>query len=141
MKIQNPLRCIIYWLMLVIIMMLHFNYHVGEIFYGIDVARENADGTVPIGTHLIRNIFYHLPIIWVIVLILSEKKVVKAGLFFISIVYLISHLMHLVKDLANPDLSQSPLLFIALIVAILLSMEQYKYWKTPPISYKKITGK
>ena len=49
--------------------------------------------------------------------------------------------MHLVKDLANPDLSQSTLLFIALIVAILLSMEQYKYWKNPPISYKKITGK
>tara|TARA_B100001287_G_C22563936_1_gene472861 strand:+ start:82 stop:417 length:336 start_codon:yes stop_codon:yes gene_type:complete len=109
--------------------MLHFNYHVGEIFYGINIVRDNADGVVPIGTHIIRNIFYHLPIIWSIILILSDKKIVKSGLFFISIVYLISHLMHLVKDLSKPDLSQTPLLFIALLVAILLSMEHYKYWK------------
>ena len=129
MKLQNPLKCIIYWLLLVIIMMLHFNYHVGEIFYGIDVAREGANGIIPIGTHIIRNIFYHLPIIWVVVLILSDKKVVKIGLFFISIVYLLSHLMHLVKDLAKPDLSQTPLLILALLIAGLLSLEHYNYWK------------
>ena len=50
MKLQNPLKCITYWLLLVIIMMLHFNYHVGEIFYGIHVAREGANGIIPIGT-------------------------------------------------------------------------------------------
>ena len=129
MKIQNPLKCIIYWLIIVIIMMLHFNYHVGEIFYGIDVAREGANGIVPIGTHIIRNIFYHLPIIWVIILIVSSAKLVKIGLFITSIVYVFSHLMHFIKDLANPDLSQTPLLFIALFISILLSMEHYKYWK------------
>ncbi len=129
MKIQNPLRCIIYWLMLILIMMLHFNYHVGEIFYGIDVAREDANGMVPIGTHMIRNIFYHLPIIWVVILLVSSAKLVKFGLFIISIVYLLSHLMHLIKDLAKPDLSQTPLLFIALFVGTLVSVEHYKYWK------------
>ena len=129
MKLQNPLRCIIYWMLLVIIMMLHFNYHVGEIFYGIDVAREGANGIIPIGTHIIRNIFYHLPIIWIVILILSDKKVVKIGLFFISIVYLISHLMHLVKDLVKPDLSQTPLLILALLIAGLLCLEHYNYWK------------
>jgi len=129
MKLQNPLKCIIYWVLLVIIMMLHFNYHVGEIFYGIDVARDGANGIIPIGTHIIRNIFYHLPIIWVVVLILSNKKIVKIGLFFISIVYLISHLMHLVKDLVKPDLSQTPLLALALLIAGLLSLEHYNYWK------------
>ena len=115
--------------MLIIIMMLHFNYHVGEIFYGIDVAREDAKGFVPIGTHMIRNIFYHLPIIWVVILLVSNAKLVKLGLFIISIVYLLSHLMHLIKDLAKPDLSQTPLLFIALFVGTLVSVEHYKYWK------------
>ena len=129
MKIQNPLKCIIYWLMLVIIMMLHFNYHVGEIFYGIDIAREGADGTVPFGTHMIRNIFYHLPLIWIILLMSTAAKLVKSGLFIISIVYLLSHLMHLIKDLTNPDFSQTPLLLLALVISSLLSLEQYKYWK------------
>ena len=130
MRIQSPLKCIIYWLLLVIIMMLHFNYHVGEIFYGIDVARENADGTVPVGTHVIRNIFYHLPVVWIIVLLSYQSNLVRVGLFIISVVYWMSHLMHLVKDLANPGLSQTPLLLLALFISTLLTLEHYKYWKT-----------
>ena len=130
MKIQSPLKCILYWLLLVIIMMLHFNYHVGEIFYGIDVARENADGTVPVGTHVIRNIFYHLPVVWIIVLLSYQSNLVRVGLFIISVVYWMSHLMHLVKDLANPGFSQTPLLLLALFISTLLTLEHYKYWKT-----------
>ena len=130
MRIQSTLKCIIYWLLLVIIMMLHFNYHVGEIFYGIDVARENADGIVPVGTHVIRNIFYHLPVVWIIVLLSYQSNLVRVGLFIISVVYWMSHLMHLVKDLANPGFSQTPLLLLALFISTLLTLEHYKYWKT-----------
>jgi len=130
MRIQSPLKCIIYWLLLVIIMMLHFNYHVGEIFYGIDVARENADGIVPVGTHVIRNIFYHLPVVWIIVLLSYQSNLVRVGLFIISVVYWISHLMHLIKDLANLGFSQTPLLLLALFVSSLLTLEHYKYLKT-----------
>mgnify|MGYP001460757131 FL=1 len=130
MRIQSPLKCIIYWLLLVIIMMLHFNYHVGEIFYGIDVARENADGIVPVGTHVIRNIFYHLPFVWIIVLLSYQSNLVRVGLFIISVVYWMSHLVHLFKDLANPGFSQTPLLLLALFISSLLTLEHYKYWKT-----------
>ena len=129
MKIQNPLRCILFWLLLVITMMLHFNYHIGELFYGIEITRENADGTVPSGTHIIRNIFYHLPIVWIIVLILTDAKVIRAGLFIISLVYLIAHGLHLAKDLSNPDFSQTPLLSLSFTISVLLSIEHYKYWK------------
>ena len=129
MRIQSSLKCIIYWLLLVIIMVLHFNYHVGEIFYGIDVARENADGVVPIGTHVIRNIFYHLPVVWITVLLTYQSNFVRGGLFIISVIYWISHLMHLIKDLANPGFSQTPLLFLAILISTLLTFEHYKYWK------------
>ena len=129
MKIQNPLKCILFWLLLVITMMLHFNYHIGELFYGVDITKEGANGTVPIGTHIIRNIFYHLPIVWVIVLILTDAIFIRAALFIISLVYVLSHGLHLAKDLSNPDLSQTPLLFLSLIIAILLSVEHYKYWR------------
>ena len=130
MRIQSPLKCIIYWLLLVIIMMLHFNYHVGEIFYGIDVDRENADGIVPVGIHVIRNIFYHLPLVWIIVLLSYQSNLVRVGLFIISVVYWMSHLMHLIKDLAKPGFSQTPLMLLALFVSSLLTLEHYKYWKT-----------
>ena len=125
-----PVRCILLWLILVIAMMLHFNYHIGEIFYGIEIVRPEANGTIPIGTHLIRNIFYHLPILWILILLYFNSKIVRLGLFIISIIYTLSHAMHLVGEMTNPDLSQVPLLTITGGVSILLKREPYKYWKS-----------
>ncbi len=130
MKIENPLRCILYWLILIVIMILHFNYHVGELFYGIELTKEGANGTIPIGTHIIRNIFYHMPILWVLTLVLTDSKLIKGGLFFISLIYAFAHGLHLLKDLSNPNLSQTPLLSLALTVSILLSFEHYNFWKS-----------
>jgi len=125
-----PVRCILLWLILVIAMILHFNYHIGEIFYGIDIVRPEANGTIPIGTHLIRNIFYHLPILWILILLYFNSKIIRFGLFITSLIYTLSHAMHLVGEMTNPDLSQVPLLTITLGVSILLNREQYKYWKS-----------
>ena len=125
-----PVRCILLWLILVIAMILHFNYHIGEIFYGIDIVRPEANGTIPIGTHLIRNIFYHLPILWILILLYFNSKIVRLGLFIISIIYTLSHAMHLVGEMTNPDLSQVPLLTITLCTSFLLNYEQYRYMQS-----------
>ena len=125
-----PVRCILLWLILVIAMILHFNYHIGEIFYGIDIVRPEANGTIPIGTHLIRNIFYHLPILWILILLYFNSKIIRFGLFITSLIYTLSHAMHWLGEMTNPDLSQVPLLTITLGVSILLNREQYKYWKS-----------
>lgn len=129
MPIQNPLRCIILWFILIIAMILHFNYHVGEIFYGIDVTRENADGTVPIGTAVIRNIFYHFPIIWILVLMTTQAKIVRLGLFILSLIYTLAHGMHLAREFAEPDISQISLLTLTLGVSVGLAYEHFRYWK------------
>ncbi|MEM9889203.1 MAG: hypothetical protein AAF849_25265 [Bacteroidota bacterium] len=129
MPIQNPLRCILFWLILVVLMILHFNYHVSEIFYGIDVVQEDAAGKVPIGIHFIRNIFYHLPIVWIVVLMSTNKKVIRLGLFIISLIYTLSHAMHLVGELLRPDISQISLLSLMLFISVLLSISHFKYWK------------
>lgn len=129
MTIQTALKCIILWLMLIVMMILHFNYHVGEIFYGIDIVRENANGTVPISTHIIRGIFYHLPIIWILLLLVTDAKALKITLFFVSLVYTFAHGMHLVGELGKPDISQVSLLILTFITSIILNIEHYKYWK------------
>ena len=129
MLIRNPLKCIIYWAMLVVMMVLHFNYHVGDIFYDIDVVRPNANGVVPMATHGIRNIFYHLPMVWILLLLASQANGLKLGLFLISLVYAFAHAMHLFKELATPDFSQIPLLTLAFLVSLLLSFEHFRYWR------------
>jgi len=129
MNIQNPLKCILLWLMLIIMMILHFNYHVGEIFYGIDIVSENANGVVPSSTHVIRGIFYHLPIIYILLLIMVQAKILRIILLVIAVLYTLSHGMHLFGELSHPDISQISLLSLTLITSALLSFEHYKYWK------------
>ncbi|MEM1328616.1 MAG: hypothetical protein AAGI23_21855 [Bacteroidota bacterium] len=130
MPIKNPLQCILLWLILIVMMILHFNYNVGKIFYGVDVAREGADGTVPMSVAFIRMIYYHLPVVWILILMRTNATWIKLGLFLISIVYTLSHAAHLVGEvMVDPDLSQTPLLSLTLIVSIVLSIEHFRYWK------------
>ncbi|MEM7110596.1 MAG: hypothetical protein AAF519_20370 [Bacteroidota bacterium] len=132
--ISSKGRLVILWLLLVIGMILHFNYHVGEIFYGIDVVRANATGEVPIGTVIIRTIFYHLPMIWILVIIYTDKKIVRMVLLIISAVYLLAHGAHLAEELfaVEKDISQTSLLAVVLLVSGMTSVEHYKYWKEIP---------
>ena len=51
------LRVIVLWILLLAGMILHFNYHVSKIFYGIDVARPGANGEIPFMAHLLKNRF------------------------------------------------------------------------------------
>ena len=60
---------IVLWTLCTIGMILHFNYHVGEIFYGIDIERPNANGIVPVGVFIIRSVFYHIPFVWILLII------------------------------------------------------------------------
>ena len=126
MEITHKLRCIILWSLLIISMILHFNYHIGELFYGIDIVKENATGKVPISTFVIRTIFYHLPIVWILVLLYTERKAINFTLFIVSMAYTLAHLAHLVRELKEPDISQSSLLTLTLVLSILLNIEQFK---------------
>jgi len=130
MTILNPLRCIVLWFILIIAMVLHFNYHVGDLFYGIDMVQSEANGIIPTGTHIIRNIFYHLPIIWILIMLYFDQKRVRLGLFIISIIYSLSHAIHLIGEMTEPDFSQMPLLSITLAVSLLLTWEHFKYMKS-----------
>ncbi|MEL6638764.1 MAG: hypothetical protein AAFW73_17855 [Bacteroidota bacterium] len=129
MPISRPLRLVLLWLILIVCMILHFNYNVGKIFYGIEVARANAEGVVPFGTHLIRNIFYHLPLLWILILLFYHRASIRMGLFFISVIYTLSHAAHLVGELTQPDWSQGPLLSLTLLLSVVLSVEHYRYWR------------
>lgn len=129
MLVKNPIKIILLWIILIITMILHFNYHVGGIFYDVNIVVDGANGTVPSSTHIIRNVFYHLPIIWILLLLMNNSKILRLCLFIISVLYTVSHAMHLFKDITPFNHSQTPLLAITLVVSIFLSIQHFKYWK------------
>lgn len=124
-------KLITLWGLTIIGMILHFNYHVGQIFYGIDVVRPDATGEETTGVFIIRTAFYHLPIIWILVLLYVKKQWVKWGMFVISSVYALAHASHLFGELTSKETnpSQLSLLTVVFIVAGILAVEHFRYAK------------
>jgi hypothetical protein len=127
-------RLIVLWLLLLIGMILHFNYHVSDIFYGIDVTRPGVNGQVPWSTFYIKTIYYHLPIVFILVLLYSEHKVVKVLAFCVGLVYTASHAMHLFKEIGQKATSvqsftQINLLIIVLVLSVLMNLESWRWMK------------
>ncbi len=125
---KNNYRLIVLWILLVIGMILHFNYHIGGLMYGIDVVGKKADGSIPSSLILIRNIFYHLPMIWVVCLLYCSKKWGFVLFFILSILYLLANAAHLTEELfrVKKDISQITLLTTVFIISFVLSIEHLK---------------
>lgn len=128
---QPPFKLIVLWTLIIIGMILHFNYHVSEIFYGINVARPEANGIVPPTAHVIKNIFYHIPLLVVISLLYFTNKWYKLGLFVLSIIFTLAHAQHLFGEFKQEayDLSQIPLLSIVLLASLLINKTSWDYYK------------
>ena len=117
--------------MLLIGMILHFNYHVSGIFYGIDVKRPNANGTIPAMAQLLKTVFYLFPMIFIVALLYFKQKWFRLSIFIISLPYTISHVMHVWGEFKKPeiDLAQVPLLSLVLIFSLLLNKASWDYFK------------
>lgn len=103
-------------------MVLHFNYHVSEIFYGIEILKPGANGTIPLTAHLTKNIFYHIPILIVLSLLSFNHKAFRLIHLILSALFSIAHLQHLFTELKQNtyDLSQLPLLSIVLLISLMI---------------------
>jgi hypothetical protein len=127
-------RLVVLWLLLLIGMILHFNYHVSDIFYGIDVARPGARGQVPWSTFYIKTIYYHLPIVFILVLLYTAHRLVKVLTFGIGLLYTASHMVHLFKEIAQKATSvqsftQINLLIMVLVLSVCVNLEGWRWMK------------
>lgn len=129
---ENHNKLVALWILTVIGMILHFNYHIGGIFYGIDVVRPDADGKETTGVFIIRTLFYHLPILWVIAVLYARSRWMKWTLFIISCLYAFAHASHLLGELRHETInpSQASLLAVVFIISAILVFEHFKILKT-----------
>jgi len=131
MNTHPAFKLIMLWILIIIGMILHFNYHVSEIFYGVNVAKPGTNGVVPAGAHMIKNIFYHIPLLLVISLLYFTNKWYKLFLFVTSLLFTAAHVQHLAGEFKHDtyDLSQIPLLVIVLLVSLLINKASWDYYK------------
>lgn len=135
---ENRTKVIILWNMLVVCMILHFNYHVSGIFYGINVEKPDADGTFPSGLVVIRILFQHLPLLYAAGLLLWESRPVRLGNLVLSGLYALANAFHLAGELVRPpvDPSQAILLSVTLLLSIVSVLLSYRWHRESKITFQ-----
>ena len=120
-------RVVLLWVLTIIGMILHFNYHIGGIFYGMDITVEGSNGLITNSTHVIRGLFYHLPIIYILLIMYLKGKIFNWIMLGVSIVYIIAHVSHLFGEMKSDhaDISQISLLTLVLIIGLLINKEHF----------------
>ena len=129
--IQWQIRVVALWLLSLIGMILHFNYHVSKIFYGIDVVRPGATGEISAMAHLMKSVYYHFPMIFIVALLFLKQRWFLLGMIIISGIYTVSHVAHVVDELTKPklDWSQIPLLSLVLVFSAILNWASVRYYQ------------
>lgn len=129
--IQWQIRVVVLWLISLIGMILHFNYHVSKIFYGIDVVRPGATGEISAMAHVMKTVYYHFPMMFIVTLLFLKQRWFLLGITAISGVYTISHIAHVVDEITKPklDWSQIPLLSLVLIFSVILNWASWRYYQ------------
>lgn len=128
---KHQFRVIVLWVICLIGMMLHFNYHVSKIFYGIDVVRPGATGEISAMAHVMKSVYYHLPMIFIVAQLYFSAAWFRMSMFSISLIYSVSHVLHVVDEFSKPvlDWSQIPLLSLVLIFSVLLNWSSWLYYR------------
>lgn len=124
-------RIVVLWIIVLIGMILHFNYHVSKIFYGIDVTRPGSDGTISPMVHVVRAAFYHLPMIFITALLFFRSRWFKIFMFVVTVIYTLAHVMHVWKEITKPvfDGSQIILMTLILLFSIVLNVSSWNYYR------------
>ena len=128
---NNSQKIVTLWILFVVCMILHFNYHLGELFYGVDIKRPNANGVVPTSAAIIRFVFEILPMMLVTFILFIEKPLIRQINFYLSILFSLANLAHLVEEFMSPklDLSQLNLLSFVFISSLLLNLASWRWIK------------
>lgn len=126
----NQFRIILLWLILVVCMVLHFDYHVSELFYGIEIRRPDANGRVPSSVLYIRSAFHFLPFLYISVVMWFTARPVRIINLLLSVLYLLAHIAHLAGELKKGDNpSQMVLLSITAFLSSLAVIASWKWLK------------
>ncbi len=131
-EISYKTKQVILWVLVLIGMILHFNYHVSGIFYGIDVVKPGSNGVEPTSLFIIRTVFYHLPFLWIVMIMYTNSRLADLCLLIISGIYAIANAFHVFGELTKDEknASQISLLVIVFLLSVLLAFEHYRLFKT-----------
>lgn len=123
------IRIFFFWILLLGGLLFHNNYHLAELFFGVEIKLPDAKGTVPMAVHVFR-IFVDLSILLFALLTLYLKSKIFYRISFVWVLLLcILNYVHfaetLIKELA--DVSQLTLLALVFVINLILVHDLHKH--------------
>lgn len=126
--ITNRLRILLLWLILIVCMILHFDYYVSEAMSGFAAQKSTGGESSGNGLVFIRTAFHVLPLLYIAVVMWTERKALRWINFVLALLYNPAHFMHLSGELKkgeNP--SQMLLLSVTAVLATMLSVASRRW--------------
>ncbi|MEM6956031.1 MAG: hypothetical protein AAF411_11315 [Myxococcota bacterium] len=121
------------WLVLAAAMLLHFNYDVSGIRFGIPLADPEATGIVPWSNVVIKTIFYVVPLLLCAAALGPTGRVFRNVNFGLTIPYALAHVSHLITTATRIknrlDIAQVVLLSAVLLISAQLIRLSWRWRK------------
>lgn len=121
------------WLCLVVGMVLHFNYDISGLRYGISVELPDATGVAPWSNFVIKALFYVLPFLIGVACTAFSAPAFRAFHFVMSVLFVLANGSHVVVTVMRSTevlgYAQVLLLVAVLIVNLHLARLAYRWWR------------
>lgn len=106
------------WIVLVVGMVLHFNYGVSGLRYGVSIEQPGATGVVPWSNFGIKAVFYVLPLLLAVSCTMPSESRMRTAHFALSILFGIANAMHLATTtmMADDTLAYAQVVLLAAVL-------------------------
>lgn len=122
-------KIIVLWLLILMGYILHPQYYLSGLFYGVDVKLKSAKGIEPASSHIMHLIFNILPMVIIILCMYLSNKAYRIFLLVLTALFLIANGAHLIETLQEniTDISQITLIGLIFVANLLLLAEGNKW--------------
>lgn len=120
----------ILWLIILIGLVFHTILHLMPVFYGVNIAKPNSTGAVPLGMSLTMGFTFLIPVAMICLCLFFTGKWVQVTNLIISIIVLLINTVHLSELFLakSVDIAQVFVLPALFVVSLFLCVISYK-WK------------
>lgn len=117
------------WLLILIGYILHSQFYLAGLFYGIDIKLKDAPGKEPMLSHIMHLIFDVLPMVIIVLSLYLTCRAYRLVLLIVVALFLIANGAHLTETI-NEDagnISQITLTGFIFVLNLLLAREAFKW--------------
>lgn len=124
-------KIVVLWLLILIGYILHPQFYLSGLFYGMDIKLKDATGKEPVSSHIMHLIFDVLPMVIIVLCLYLTRRVYRLILLILAVLFLIANGAHLIETIEGDagNISQITLTGFIFVLNLILVRETFKWSK------------